>query len=165
LILFLIKAEKKSRTYYYEQLKRFVGLTFRYYGCGFQPRTTDRYDVHRDTVGVLDRVHLRVGFAIQKWNGRGVRDQRERRFRKEQPFRDYRENGREILQFVQHKIRQRRDRMRFDNYYDVVQYVLNAVDLNPIILTRSSFSIFVYSYYVNVILFQCRPNRELRTQW
>lgn len=46
----------------------------RYYVGDFQPGTADRHDVDWHVVGVLDRVHLRAGVAVQERLGRGVRD-------------------------------------------------------------------------------------------
>jgi len=48
----------------------------RYYVSDFQPGTADRHDVDWHIVGVLDRVHLRAGVAVQERLGRGVCDQR-----------------------------------------------------------------------------------------
>jgi len=50
-------------------------ICVRYYVSDFQPGTADRHDVDRHAVGVLDRVHLRAGVAVQKRLGRGVRYQ------------------------------------------------------------------------------------------
>lgn len=100
-----------------------VFLPRRRHGGDFQLGTTDRHDVHRHAVGVLDRVHLRAGATVQERVGRGVRHPGHRRGRDQQFLRGVCEDDRQVLQLVQHQIRQRTDGERGHDRHDVLQYV------------------------------------------
>lgn len=98
----------------------------RRYGGHFQLGTTDRHDVHRHAAGVLDRVHMRAGAAVQERVGRGVRHPGHRRGRDQQFLRGVRQVDRQVLQPVQHQVRQRADGERGHHRHDVLQYVSAA---------------------------------------
>lgn len=99
-------------------------MSRRYHGGRVQPGTADRHDVDRHTVGLFDRVRVRAGAAVQGHVWRGVHDQgRRRRGGEQRVHRDGGQDGHQVLQFVQHEVRQRGDGTRGEDRHRHVQCV------------------------------------------